>query len=164
MDPTPGLEKPMYTQASDLTTVFESECFASSDPIADTYTDHSSGQRTNTDIVISGALQSTYSNLDLTVVPAGAIDILAYASAGNAKMIPLEDYDSALGLSHSWRRYSPPARRLDKSSGTITEKVLFGKFILRWTPAEEASSEEEFILYIANGRDDGSHAPDITNH
>ena len=160
MNTNTGIEALMGRQGpTDLNNLY----FDGADPIADAYINHSSGQRTNTDTIISAKLRSIYKDLALTVVPAGTTDLLTFAGAGNATIIPQEDPESALGLSHRWRRYAPPARRMDKSSGTIVENVIFGKFILRWTPTAAGRSEEEFILYIVSGRDGCTNQPDIMN-
>ena len=155
-----GFEIPVERRGAEVN---DNLYFDGPDPIAETYANHSSGQRTNTDVVIATKLRSIYTNLGLTIVQLGSTDILAYAVAGNAKIILREDPEAALGLSHRWRQYTPPVKRLDKTSGTITDKVIFGKFIIRWTPPTGNRSEEEFILYIVNGRDGGEDTAEIIN-
>ncbi|KAF2132185.1 P-loop containing nucleoside triphosphate hydrolase protein [Dothidotthia symphoricarpi CBS 119687] len=123
------------------------------------YFHHSSAQRVNTDIVLVEALRKQYPDLELVVVPEGSINLIAYASAGFATATPLQDAvrDPIYGPGVSWRAYAPPARRLDGKSGVMVESVIFGKYAYKW-------NDEDFILYIADGRDGGSSYPSVTNH
>lgn len=123
------------------------------------YFDHSSAKRVNTDIVLVEALRTQYPNLDLVIAPEGRLNLLAYASAGFAKATPLEGSvnDPVYGLGLKWRSYAPPPRRLDSGSGVMVERVIFGKYLYKW-------KDQEFILYIADGRDGMASYPSITNH
>ncbi|KAH7126869.1 P-loop containing nucleoside triphosphate hydrolase protein [Dendryphion nanum] len=117
---------------------------------------HSSAQRINTDVVLVESLRRQYPNLDLIAVPEGALNLIAYASAGFATAIPLEDTkDPVYGAPLTWRYFAPPSRRLDNSSGGFVERVLFGKWIYKWEGTE-------FLLYVANGRDGGNAYPELT--
>ncbi|KAF1949137.1 P-loop containing nucleoside triphosphate hydrolase protein [Byssothecium circinans] len=129
------------------------------DQTAREYFHHSSGQRVNTDAVLVEALRKQYPSLDLVVVPQGSLNLLAYASAGLATATPLEDpvKDPVYGIGLKWRAFIPPARRLTDSPGAMVERVIFGKFLYKW-------KEQEFILYIASGRDGGSSFPEVTNN
>ena len=133
------------------------------DQIADAFTHHSSGLRTNTDIVIAEKLRTNYKHLALTIVPTITVNLLAYAAAGHAEAILQEDENSALGLTHSWHQYIPTGRRLDNSPGLISAQLIFGKFLYRWKPAG-GQEIEDFIVYIVNGRDGGSNYPAVVNH
>ena len=123
------------------------------------YFDHSSGKRINTDIVLVEAIRTQYPNLDLVVAPQGRLNLLAYASAGFAKATPLDDVvkDPVYGPGLKWRSYAPPARRLDPSPGFMVERVMFGKYMYKW-------KDQEFIVYVAEGRDGGASYPVPTNH
>ncbi|KAI4637545.1 hypothetical protein J4E83_000362 [Alternaria metachromatica] len=129
------------------------------DMAALSYFDHSSGKRINTDVVLIEAIRSQYPNLDLTVAPQGRLNLLAYASAGFAKVTPLEDSvtDPVYGPGVKWRSYAPPSHRLDPSPGYMVERVIFGKYMYKW-------KDQEAILYIAEGRDGGSYYPSPTLH
>ncbi|KAF1842241.1 P-loop containing nucleoside triphosphate hydrolase protein [Cucurbitaria berberidis CBS 394.84] len=124
------------------------------------YFDHSTAKRVNTDIVLVEALRTQYPNLDLVIAPQqGGLNLLAYASAGFAKVTPLEDTvnDPVYGLGVKWRSYIPPARRLDTRPGAMVERLVFGKFLYKW-------KDQEFIVYIADGRDGAQPYPSVTNH
>ncbi|OAL52718.1 ATP-dependent Zn protease [Pyrenochaeta sp. DS3sAY3a] len=123
------------------------------------YFDHSSAKRVNTDAVLVEALRTQYPNLDLVISPLGALHLLAYASAGHATATPLEDSvkDPVYGPGLKWRQYMPPARRLDPFAGVMAERVVFGKFMYKW-------ADQEFILYVADGRDGTASYPTVTNH
>jgi len=129
------------------------------DMAALSFFDHSSGKRINTDVVLIEAIRSQYPNLDLTVAPKGRLNLLAYASAGFAKVTPLEDSvtDPVYGPGVKWRSYAPPSHRLDPSPGYMVERVIFGKYMYKW-------KDQEAILYIAEGRDGGSYYPSPTLH
>ncbi|CBX94673.1 hypothetical protein IAQ61_009357 [Plenodomus lingam] len=123
------------------------------------YFDHSTAKRINTDAVLVEALRTQYPHLDLVVAPQAGLNLLAYAAAGHAKAIPLDDTvkDHVYGPGLSWRIYTPPPRRLDTRPGSMVEKLLFGKFMYKW-------KDQEAILYVANGRDGGAYYPSLTNH
>lgn len=122
------------------------------------YFDHSSARRVNTDIVLVEAIRKQYPNLELVIVPAGNASLLAYASAGFAKVTPLEDSvkDPVYGVGIKWRLYIPPARRLDRGAGGFAERVVFGKYLYKW-------KDQEVIIYIASGRDGTLSYPEVTN-
>jgi transitional endoplasmic reticulum ATPase len=107
------------------------------------YFDHSSAKRVNTDMVLIEAIRTQYPNLDLVVAPQGRLNLLAYASAGFAKAVPLDDVvkDPVYGPGVKWRSYLPPSRRLDTSPGVMAERVSFGKYMYKW-------KDQEFIVYV----------------
>ena len=123
------------------------------------YFHHSSAQRTNTNAVVVEALRKQYPHLSLVVAPQAYLNLIAYASAGNAIATPLQDQvtDPIYGAALTIRSYLPPARRLSNQPGVMVEQVLFGKYMYKW-------KGHEFLLYIANGRDGGQAYPDITYH
>lgn len=129
-----------------------------SDDTTREYFHHSSAQRVNTDIVLVEALRSQYKNLDLVIVPTRGTNLLAYASAGHATVIPLEDAvkDPVYGSAITWRQFVPPSRRLDSSPGVFAEHVIFGKYLYTW-------KDQELIIYVASGRDGTMNYPDVNN-
>ena len=118
---------------------------------------HSDGKRVNTDAVIAKALKSQYPNLELVIVPDATVQLLSYAAAGHASYTVIDDAGKGLPSSVTWKLYMPPARRIDGSGGALLESVSFGKFLYKW-------GEEEFILYVVNGRDGTSAYPTIINN
>jgi transitional endoplasmic reticulum ATPase len=65
--------------------------------------------------------------------------------------------DPIYGPGLKWRSYAPPARRLDSGPGVMTERVMFGKYMYKW-------KDQEFIMYVAEGRDGVASYPVPTNH
>jgi len=132
---------------------------AHGDQTAREYFHHSSAQRVNTDVVLVEALRKQYPNLDLVVAPRGGLNLLAYASAGYATAIPIEDPDKdpTYGTALTWKTFVPAGRRLDNSSGFMAEQVIFGKYLYKWKDLEN-------IVYIASTRDGTLSYPAITNH
>lgn len=92
-----------------------------------TYFEHSSAPRINTDAVIVAALREEYPTLHLTVVPITRCDLLAYISAGNGGVAPIDNEKDRL----SWRVYLPPASRLN-GKGILADNVKFGKYLVDW--------------------------------
>ncbi|EON62450.1 hypothetical protein W97_01672 [Coniosporium apollinis CBS 100218] len=131
------------------------------DEAAREYFHHSSGQRVSTDIVIVEALRRQYPELNLTVAPVDGLtsscDLLAFAAAGHASVTPAEDSSDPVYKPLSWRQYLPPARRLDNAPGSLISMVKFGKYIYKW-------KDEEFIVYIINGRDGTGYYPSVVNN
>lgn len=131
------------------------------DEAAREYFHHSSGQRVSTDIVIVEALRRQYPELNLTVAPVDGLtsscDLLAFAAAGHASVTPAEDSSDPVYKPLSWRQYLPPARRLDNAPGSLVSMVKFGKYMYKW-------KDEEFIVYIVNGRDGTGYYPSVVNN
>ncbi|KAF2192097.1 P-loop containing nucleoside triphosphate hydrolase protein [Zopfia rhizophila CBS 207.26] len=129
------------------------------DQTAREYFHHSSGLRVNTDAVIAEALRTQYPNLDLIIAPQNNLNLLAYASAGFATAVPLEDSvkDPVYGTALKWRLYVPPARRLDNHPGVMADILIFGKYLYKWR-------DQEFLMYVANGRDGMNSYPQVVNH
>lgn len=123
------------------------------------YFDHSTAKRVNTDAILVEALRTQYPHLDLVVVPNQTVNLIAYAAAGFAQAVPLNDTvkDPVYGPGLSWRMYAPPPSRLDTRPGAMVERLLFGKFLYKW-------KDQEAVLYVADGRDGGVSYPAITNH
>lgn len=119
---------------------------AKSDGTTQVFYNHSSGQRIHTDTVITEALRQQYPNLALVVAPLYSCNLLAYAASGHAALTPVSDAGDPLSSPLAWTVYYPPARRINGSIGGLAEKLNFGKFIYKW-------KNEEFILYVVDGRD-----------
>lgn len=119
---------------------------SSSDHTTKTFFKHSSGQRIHSDTVLQKALRTQYPHLELVVVPLHSCDLLAYAASGHAKLTPVEDAADPLSAPLAWTTYIPPARRLNGSMGALAEKLNYGKFLYKW-------GSDEFLLYVADGRD-----------
>jgi len=152
-------QQPSHNTYTTITTMTGHHYLHHGDEAAREYFHHSSGQRVNTDIVLTEALRRQYPNLDLIVAPQRGLNLLAYASAGLATVSPLDDAikDPVYGGAVAWRSFAPAPRRLDDGPGVFVDQVLFGKYSYKW-------KDQEFILYIASGRDGQSYYPDITVH
>jgi AAA+ superfamily predicted ATPase len=109
---------------------------------AQAFFDNATATRINTEIVIAEALRKQYPQLHLTVVRKPACDILGFASAGNAAVAPIDNENDR----HSTRWYSAPANRLDGSKGSLSDSVVFGKFLVDWR-------KKEYVVFVADGRD-----------
>jgi hypothetical protein len=129
------------------------------DKTTSAYFEHSQGLRTNTDLVLTQTLKKQYPELKLVVVAGNqfeeGIDLLSFAAAGNASFTRIED-DSALPSSLQWTFYQPPLRRMDGDKGLTGVEILYGKFLYKW-------DDEEFLLYIADGRDGQEAYPRVKN-
>ncbi|KAF4503397.1 ATPase [Fusarium agapanthi] len=133
----------------------------SGDGATSSYFEHSNGKRINTDLVFTAALKKQYPELDLLVVPqnndmGSSCNLLAFAAAGYATMTPIRD-DGDLPSSLEWTVYLPPARRMDGNKGALGEAPIFGKFLYQW-------EGEEFIVYLADGRDGSESYPTVKNY
>jgi transitional endoplasmic reticulum ATPase len=123
-------------------------------PAAD-YSHHSSGQRVNTDAIIFNAVRDQYPQKHVTVAREPGCDLLGYAAAGHALAVPVNDTDDS--LARKWRSYAPPTKRLDGDQGGLVDRVLFGKYQYAWR-------DQEFILYLVDGRDGLSSFPVRNNY
>ncbi|KAH6654764.1 ATPase [Truncatella angustata] len=121
------------------------------------YFKHSSARRTNTDAYITAALTKQYPNLEIVVTPAGNVNLLSYATAGNASFEPLQDSTSGLPDSLQLDLYIPPTRRLDGALGGLGEMTLFGKYLYKW-------KDDDFIVYLIDGRDGQQPYPVVSNY
>ncbi|KAG9495544.1 hypothetical protein J7337_013793 [Fusarium musae] len=131
------------------------------DGATSSYFEHSTGKRINTDLVFTAALKKQYPELDLVVVPGDGdigspCNLLAFASAGFATVTPIRD-EGELPSSLEWTVYLPPARRMDGNKGGLAEAPIFGKFLYQW-------EGEEFLVYLADGRDGSSAYPELKNY
>lgn len=123
-------------------------------PSAD-YSYHSSAQRINTDAIILKAIREQYPQKHVTTSPEYGCDLLGYAAAGHALAMPMTDTEEC--LSSTWRSYAPPTKRLDGGTGGLVDRILFGKYKYAW-------KDQEFILYLVDGRDGTSTYPLVRNN
>lgn len=127
------------------------------DNATEVFFEHSSGQRIHTDTLITKTLREQYPNLELVVTPLYNCNLLAYAAAGHASYSVIEDPKDELSSPLSWTLYLPPARRIDGSMGGLAESLHFGKFMYKW-------KNDDFILYIVDGRDTSYPVSNLNNY
>ena len=130
------------------------------DQTAQEYFHNAAAQRISTDAVIHEALKAQYPDLHLITVPEGQCNLLNYAAAGHAFCTPMGDASNdpaAASTSLKWRRYAPPAKRLDNEPGALVDQVLFGKYLYGW-------KSHEFVLYVIDGRDGSESYPRVRNN
>lgn len=125
------------------------------DSIAAQYFEHSSARRTNTDAYIFQAIREHHPSENITIVPEGTCNLLGYAAAGKAFVLPVES-GSTLPTTLKWRSYLPPSRRLDGGQGLLVDKVFFGEY-------KYAFEQHEFYFYLVDGRDGLSSYPEVRN-
>ncbi|KAI9728632.1 MAG: hypothetical protein M1828_002738 [Chrysothrix sp. TS-e1954] len=121
-----------------------------------TFYDHSSARRVNTDTVIATAIKDAHPQATLTIIPAYTVPLLTYAAAGYATAIPLEGEDPRDLDPFEWRTYLPAARRLDDEPGIVASNVIFAKYRYDW-------QGQRFMLYVVDGRDGGQAYPTVKN-
>lgn len=102
--------------------------------------EHASAPRIDTDTILVSSLRAEYPELHLTVVPTYSCDILAYVTAGNGGIAPIDSEKDRL----SWRSYLPPASRLG-GKGALADNIKLGKYLVDW-------KNKEFVVTIAEGR------------
>ena len=122
----------------------------------DTFFDHSSARRVNTDTVIATAIKEEHPKEELTIIPAFTAPLLIYAAAGYATAVLLEDNSSKCLENLIWRIYIPASRRADNSPGSVGSLIKFAKYGYEW-------QGKSFYLYIVDGRDGGQGFPTIKN-
>ena len=126
---------------------------------AQEYFHNAAAPRVSTDAVIHEALTAQYPHLHLTTIPEQDCPLLSYAAASHASCTPVADASNGLAAAASlkWRRYAPPAKRLDNQPGVLFDQVLFGKYMYGW-------KNHEFILYVIEGRDGTGSYPQVRNN
>ncbi|KAF5716175.1 ATPase [Fusarium mundagurra] len=157
-NPQSAILKPTSSQAVPFTSLRPVQ---DGDGATNSYFEHSTGKRINTDLVFTAALKKQYPELNLVVVPqdgdiGSPCNLLAFAGAGYATVTPVREYND-LPSSLEWTVYLPPARRMDGNKGGLAEAPIFGKFLYRW-------EGEEFIVYLADGRDGSNAYPETRNY
>ncbi|KAL9118855.1 MAG: hypothetical protein Q9187_004591 [Circinaria calcarea] len=118
----------------------------SQDQPAQEYLHNASGQRVDTDAVIAKAIREQYPRLHLTITPQYNCNLLSYAAAGHAFATPITGTIGVGSTSLQWKKYAPPATRLDNQPGVLFDQIFFGKYTYNW-------KGHEFILYLVDGRD-----------
>jgi transitional endoplasmic reticulum ATPase len=121
-----------------------------------TFFQHSSATRISTDAIIAEALTKQYPHLELAIVPAQSLALIAFAEAGFASIEPIEDNAGDLPASLQWERYVPPGRRIDGAIGNVVEQPHFARYLYKW-------QGHEFIIYFVDGRD-GSQPYSFPNY
>lgn len=131
----------------------------SQDRPAQEFLENASAQRVDTDAVIAEAIREQYPHLHLTITPENSCNLLSYAAAGHASVVPIAESSGAGSSSTSlkWRRYAPPGKRMDNQPGVLYDQIIFGKYTYSW-------KNYEFILYIVDGRDGTGHYPMVKNN
>lgn len=87
-------------------------------------------------------MRAEYPELHLTVVPTYPNNLLAFASAGEAGIAPIDNEKDRL----IWRQFLPPANRLGGGGGALVDEVKFGKYLLDW-------NKKEYVMYVIDGSD-----------
>ena len=118
----------------------------SQDRPAQEYLHNASGQRVDTDAVIANAIREQYPHLHLTITPEYNCNLLSYAAAGHASATPITGTIGVDSTSLQWKKYAPPASRLDNLPGALFDQIFFGRYTYNW-------KGHEFILYLVDGGD-----------
>ena len=131
----------------------------SQDQAAQEYLHNAGAQRVDTDAVIADTIREQYPHLHLIITPESTCNLLSYAAAGHAFAMPIAESSGAGSSSTSlkWRRYAPPAKRLDNQPGVLYDQIIFGRYTYGW-------KNYEFILYIVDGRDGTGPYPVVKNN
>ena len=119
--------------------------------------EHSTAKRINTDAVIAAALKEQYPSFDQVIIPSYGADLLGFAASGRATFCLLEPGSDDIPSKLIWKRYVPPSRRIDGNPGGVAQDIYFGKLMYRW-------EDEEFVLYVVDGRDGSSSYPQVRNY
>lgn len=98
--------------------------------------EHGSATRIDTEAFIAQAVRAEYPELHLSVIPQWNCNLLGYAAAGHAGVVPIDKEQDRL----SSRLFLPPAKRL-YGSGGVGEQVKLGKYLLDW-------KNKEYIVYV----------------
>ncbi|KAI4266892.1 MAG: hypothetical protein LQ337_008615, partial [Flavoplaca oasis] len=124
------------------------------DSVYDSFYNHSTAPRINSNVVLTSALRKEYPNLHLTITPTYSSNFLGFASAGHASALPTSTSPAsispdsvtcdALSSGLKWRRYIPPLTHGSSSPGVLVDDVKFGRYIYTWR-------EYEYILYVVEG-------------
>ena len=107
------------------------------------FTKLSGASQKSTDVSVANSLRKRHPDLILTINNPLQCNLLGFASAGHAQC--KVDPDNSLTI----QSYVPPPNRLEGESGTVAERVVFGKYLYVW-------EEHEYVVYIVEGFKDGS--------
>jgi transitional endoplasmic reticulum ATPase len=122
------------------------------DPVAKKYFHNAHGERINTDAFIFQQLQALHPDQEISVVPEASCNILEYAAAGQADVIPDPKNNGTPFGCFAWDVYIPPASRLHGTKGALQKSIKFGKFLVHWR-------DHDFIIYLVEGRDGHASYP-----
>jgi transitional endoplasmic reticulum ATPase len=115
---------------------------------------HGSGQRIQTESVITKALKEQYPRLEVIIINAANVDLLGFANSGNAEATLVEEKDSSLPAKLSMRIYFPPPSRVNGGDGILLENLSFGKFLYKFEGAE-------YVVYLAKSSEGPTPFPAI---
>lgn len=90
--------------------------------VFDSYKQHSSANRVNTDLAIKIAIRDSHPDCHITTIEAREVSLIEYAEAGHGTATLHTDGDNYIAD----RDYSPPPTRLVGGNGSLTDKVQFG--------------------------------------
>jgi len=127
------------------------------DDISSAFFEHASAPRINTDIHIYEAIKAAHPDVEIIDTDVRNINLIRYISiTGDGSIEPLGDSHinepsqskskHSIPSSLNWTIYTPPYRRLDGGTGSLTAEPIFDKFLLKW-------HTHEFLLYIVDARD-----------
>ncbi|KAI9802353.1 MAG: hypothetical protein M1833_001859 [Piccolia ochrophora] len=94
------------------------------------------GHSPSPDTTILNGLHTLHPDHHITAVITGYCDLLSYADAGHAKAELDNDTDGF----QARRVYRAASRRLDESTGTLSDRVSFGKYHYVW-------QEQSYLVY-----------------
>jgi hypothetical protein len=124
---------------------------------AEVYLRNGQAERISTDILIYSRLQKLYPKSHIRIAPADSCNILSFAAAGEAKVTPDPDANGTPFGPLEWINYLAPQSRLRGNCGILQPRVLFGKYNVKWL-------DQEFILYVVEGRDGSGFYPQQVNN
>jgi transitional endoplasmic reticulum ATPase len=130
---------------------------SSGNAAADTYIRNGQAPRINTDILIYSELQRLYPKNHIRITPASSCNILSFAATGHAKATPDPDANGTPFGPLEWINYLAPESRLNGGSGRLQNTILFGKYSVKWL-------DQEFTLYVVDGRDGTGYYPEVKNN
>ena len=108
----------------------------------DTYYEHSTAKRINTDANIFDAIRRNHPDSQVTIVPELTCPLSTYGRISSHITFTPVSPESKF----SWLVYMPPARRLDHDTGALASEAFYEIFTLLY-------SHQEFLVYFVDGRD-----------
>lgn len=124
------------------------------DEVAHAFYEHVSAPRIGTDAVLMRELRKEHPSKSITIVDGATCDLLSYAAAGFAKATIVTSTNDHLVDPLVVMGYAPPAQRMGGGLGIAYQSVEFAKLLYRW-------ENNEWIMYIATGRDGTSSYPQL---
>jgi len=114
------------------------------DAIAGSYFKQATAPRIDTDATVYHTIRSQHPGINVTTVSQYNANLRAYAAAGHAEVLTLEQKERSWPSTHKWTKYVPPTKRLDGGSGHLVEQIFFEKYLYRW-------KDFEFLVYFVKG-------------